>query len=282
MRLTYHCFVSYLPTLQSMENSACNSEYCSAVCACQVSLHFEAQALPTIPRKLTSPTIRLPHEIPPCKTQSKECIQMVVRRAGEIVFSTGLAPVTRHSTPSPRTTLPGNWGGTVRKTKGAAGIAGVQEVCPSFPYIRFTWRLYTRLQKETLLRYASCILTVLSCCHVAPSPVLLKKTGESFKRRRAPELRAFALRQEILSPPPCVPRNLPVITVFPGSHGLRDVRPWPRSQISLQIRAQHQLPQLTKFPWVSWTEVSAHVCTSAHRKRKVMRLSLVCGERKLS
>lgn len=69
----------------------------------------------------------------------------------------------------------------MRKTKGGAGIVGVQEVCPSFPYTCFTWRLYTRLQKETLLRYASCTLTVLYCCCVAFSTVLLKKTEKVLK-----------------------------------------------------------------------------------------------------
>lgn len=55
---------------------------------------------------------------------------------------------------------------------------------PALPSACFTWRLYARLQKETLLKDASFILTVLYCYHVASSPVLLKKTKRVLKEGR--------------------------------------------------------------------------------------------------
>lgn len=99
--LTYHCCLSYLPTAQSMENSACSSEHCSAIWHLPSFSAFLSTSSARDSKKSSFPTLRFLYEIPLSKTQSKECIQRLLQRAGEIFFSTSLAPGTQHLTPEP-------------------------------------------------------------------------------------------------------------------------------------------------------------------------------------
>lgn len=134
-----------------------------------------------------------------------------------------------------------------------------RKTCPANNQTCLTVSLGTcRLNcKRKLLKDASSILTCYIAIMLHLTPAVLKK-GRVLKGGGS-SAQGIVLGQEIPFSLPHVPRHLPVVTVFSGSHVLRHVaKAIFSSWLSLQIRAQHQVTRVHQVSMSQLRQGSAH------------------------